>query len=65
MPLYSQIEITCPRCGGTGDDPDGGGLTCTQCEGSLVSVAPDVHNETVFRLIDVLAKLELIWNKVK
>ena len=65
MPLYSQIEITCPRCNGSGDDPDGGGLTCRQCDGSLVSVAPDAHTEAVFRLIDILEKLELIWNKVK
>jgi len=65
MPLYPQIEIECPRCNGSGDDPDGGGLTCIQCNGSLVSVAPDCYTETIFRLVDVLDKLKLIWDKVK
>jgi len=63
--LYPQIEIPCPRCDGTGTHEGDPNDVCRQCEGDGIAVAPDSHTEVVFRLIDMIAKLELIWNKVK
>lgn len=65
------VLITCPRCGGTGDDPEGG--VCQLCEGAKEVKAShrkqsSMQIETLAdmkdKLNDVMDKCNDIWEKV-
>jgi len=66
------VLITCPRCNGTGDDPDGG--ICSVCQGAK-TVAADHRTQSAMMhellvglqadMVEVKAGLTKIWNKVK
>jgi len=66
----AQIQITCPRCGGTGIEPDTESDECVQCEGAGIWFPNDFYGKqlafaekTSDQLDDMTDKIDDVMDK--